>query len=533
MLKALIKTRLLYMFKSMFGTLGSKNKQKGKNKAGSIALGVVVVYVFGMLIMFFVNTYKTVAAALIPNGLSWLYFSLSGVAAALLCFIGSIFIAQTQLFESTDNEMLLSMPVPPSYIVFSRFLSLGVMNYAYSLLVTVPAIVVYGMYATITPTVIIGFILGEILMPMLPLVLSCIVGYLIALVSSKMRNKNFVSSILMIIFFIIYMLVFMNIQNYITELISKGKELAAAISSGLPPFFYYGDAIVNMNGTNILMLALWCIIPLAVIYFAVSKSFIKIATAKKGFSKKTYKTSQIKQSGQFMALFKKELSRFFSLPMYVFNSGFGVVMIIIAGGYLAVQGFSLKEHIVEDIYIYIAPIGCAVLSLFAIMTTTTSVSLSLEGKGLWVIKSMPIDVKSLYNAKILVNLVISVPFIIITDAIAEVVFSFGIIDFLLILIVPILAQIFAAVFGLFLNILMPRFDWINEMLVIKQSGSVLISVFGGMAAMIVLCAPYFFVMATVPVQLYVAIAAAVLLIADIVLYRLIMTKGVKAFAAMG
>jgi ABC-2 type transport system permease protein len=56
-----------------------------------------------------------------------------------MMFIGSIFAAKAQLYEAKDNELLLSMPIPPSAILASRMLTLLLINLAFDLMIAVPA----------------------------------------------------------------------------------------------------------------------------------------------------------------------------------------------------------------------------------------------------------------------------------------------------------------------------------------------------------------------------------------------------------
>ena len=66
-----------------------------------------------------------------------------GLLATVLGIVGSAFMAYSGLYEAKDNELLLSMPVPTSYILASRVASLFVLDLFYAVLIGAPLIGVY------------------------------------------------------------------------------------------------------------------------------------------------------------------------------------------------------------------------------------------------------------------------------------------------------------------------------------------------------------------------------------------------------
>ena len=123
-------------------------------------------------------------------GFAWLYFSIAPLTAIVLCFIGSVFLTKAQLFDAQDNELLMSMPIPPGYILLSRIAMLLVLNYIFQLFILVPAGIVYYMNYTVTAVGIVFFIIDFLFLPLIPLTLSCIFGWLLAVISERVRNKS-------------------------------------------------------------------------------------------------------------------------------------------------------------------------------------------------------------------------------------------------------------------------------------------------------------------------------------------------------
>jgi len=88
---------------------------------------------------------------------------------------------------------------------------------------------------------------------------------------------------------------------------------------------------------------------------------------------------------------------------------------------------------------------------------------------------------------------------------------------------PLVLLIFCIVFGLASNLWFPNFAWENEAQVVKQGASVLVSMLGGIIAVIV---PMVLLIVLQPASytVYYFVVEAVLLVITGVLYRVIIKK---------
>ena len=227
------------MFEGMFassktkGGKSSKKEKSGKGKMASyIFLIIFLVVIVGGL---FATIFWQIGRPFIALGLGWLYFAMMGIFVFLLCFVGSVFVTQTQIYESKDNELLLSMPVKPSMILASRMISLLLLNYAYELIIALPAGIVYGALGGFTAGGVVAYILCILLLPLLAVTVSSLFGWIVAAISSKMKSKRIVSMALSLILFGLYMYVCMQWQMYVQKLIENGQAVAEAIQGTLPP----------------------------------------------------------------------------------------------------------------------------------------------------------------------------------------------------------------------------------------------------------------------------------------------------------
>ena len=57
--------------------------------------------------------------------------------------VGSVFITYSTLYQAKDNDLLLSMPIPVSKILFTRLFGVYVMGLLFEVLVMIPALIVW------------------------------------------------------------------------------------------------------------------------------------------------------------------------------------------------------------------------------------------------------------------------------------------------------------------------------------------------------------------------------------------------------
>ena len=170
------------------------------------------------------------------------------------------------------------------------------------------------------------------------------------------------------------------------------------------------------------------------------------------------------------------------------------------------------------------------LSLLASMNDMVVPSVSLEGKNIWIAQSLPMDLWQMLRAKLSVQLLLTiVPLIVCEICFAIVLPSHGI-ETILGMIVPIVFAIFLTLFGLFLGLQMPNLSWTNELAPIKQSLSVVISMFGGWVVSVVLSVLYYTTAYPMGVSLYFAVILVAFAIASVVLCIWLKKKGTIIFA---
>ena len=161
---------------------------------------------------------------------------------------------------------------------------------------------------------------------------------------------------------------------------------------------------------------------------------------------------------------------------------------------IIVIGLSIKYDSVVKIIVEVLPkeIINNYLSIFlfiiitfaAFMTSITNSVISLEGRNINILKSLPIKTKEILLSKVYAALTITTIPIIIGDIILFIRFKLSIFEMLLLLVFSILIPLISHFIGIIINLKYPKLDFDNSSEVVKQSTSSFISVLIGMLLLI-------------------------------------------------
>ena len=399
----------------------------------------------------------------------------------------------------------------------------------------VPTLIVWYKHAELS-------VLGYILSAIIPIVLSffiltlaCILGYVVALISSKVKHKNAVTVILSLGFIAAYYYFYSKAYDMLQDLISNPEIIDGGVKNAIYPFYQMG---LGAQGELLPMLIFTAIVAASfiLVYFILSSNFIKIATTEKGYDKVKYKGNVAKSGNLKTALFKKEIKRFLSSPTYMLNCGLGTIMFPVAAVLMVVKrdsvnglfaSFGLQSK--EIIWLCVA----AAVAFLGSMCDYTAPSISLEGKHFWVVRTVPVPTKEIFIAKIKVHLMLSILPAVIFAVTAAVITEMTVLFAVLTSLTAVIFAVFSAVFGIFANLLFPNLNWTNEVVPIKQSASVTISIFGTWAIVLGFGLLYYYVLDEILAPaVYLAICLLIIVAATVVLFGWIKTKGVKKFETL-
>ena len=529
MFKALMKVQLASVIASLMRS--SKGNEKRSAASGAL-IAVLFVFVAGVLVFAFGAMFYALAAPMHSVGLDWFYFAMAALTAFALCFIGSVFTAQQQLFSARDNELLLAMPIKPKFILGSRMVMLLAINYALELLVMLPAAVIWGVKVGYSAAGVAALVLGILLLPLLVLTFTCIIAWVLAAVSSRMRNKTIVTMVLYLAFLAAYFYVYMNFNNILTELITNSAQLAGGVAV-VYPVYAFGQAIAAGNLLHMAGFAACCAVPFAVVYAVLSRGFLSVTMRRPVAKKLVYREQKLAVSSASAALLKKELRHFGANGMYILNASLGSILTIAAAVALIIYRDTLVAVLGELPQGWTAAFMTIALCFLCATDVISAPSISLEGKTLWLLKSLPVKPRTILMSKVNLHLVIALPPTLIASVCCIIALPMGAADAAAVVLVPALMTLFGALLGVVTNLRFPKFDYINETAVIKNSMSVMITMFASWG---VLAAPVILYVAAldgvIGLTAYLYICAALLAAACAAMYVHLGRGGARRFESL-
>ena len=538
MLKSLIFVNMKWLAASMFpsGNKSGKPVSKSKKAVKGILIGLLAIYIVAVLLLSTGMFFTSFASAFGGGELRWFYFAFVALTVFIFTFIGSVFTTQNLLFKAKDNELLLSMPIPVGMISASRLCVILALNLIYALMVSAPACVVFFILYGFNIGILLLFIVTMTATVVISTAVTCFLGWAIALISSKLRKSNVFQTVFSLLFFGAYIFVFSNIQSNINLLVANGEAIASAVKKFMPFFYLVGKTCAESSLSALLACVIIATVPLALACLLISKSFIKITTIKKGSKKKEYVAKEMKTASAKNALLKKELSRFFTLPIYILNCATGGLMAVMIAIFAAIKGetiltaFAMPE--VENLG-NIFPVVIAIAFAFcAGMCNSASASISLEGTKIDVLRAMPVRANDFYFAKFASNYVLGFVPITLSVIIAGAGLKLGIALTLATLASSLAFLALSSLINLLCNTLMPKFRWNSEAVIIKQSASVAVAMLATIAACATIYAPYFAVSKSVSPEIYLWIAAAISLLGCVILITYFKKNGKEKFNNM-
>lgn len=525
MMKALIKKQILEMLSFLSG---SGRGKKRRSKGGLALYALLLVYVVAVFGFLFYQMMGVLCTPLISSGLSWLYFALAGTMATALGVFGSVFAAQSQLYEAKDNELLLSLPIPPGRILLARMLVLYAQTLIFEATVLIPCILVYQNTEGTPPLGIVFFLMLMLLLPLLALALSCILGWLVALISSHLRNKSLLTVMLSLVFLAAYFAVYSNLNYYLQMIILNSENVGGWIKTVLYPLYQMGLAVQGDVSAFLIFTGIMLIL-FALVYVALSRSFLHIATAKRGAAKVQYREKTQRAVSPDRALLKKEFSHFWKSPLYMLNCGMGCVFLLVGAIAALVKAQDLLAFIsqIPEFSSLSSLLVPALVCLVVSMNVITAPSISLEGRNLWLIQSLPLTGWQILQAKLKLHLWISVPAALFCSAVLGVLLRPDPLSWIMFLITPVVFILLNGVMGLVFNLKWPNLDWSSEAVAVKQSLSVTAAIFSGWGIVLILGALYFGIGSYLSTGFFLTLCTLLMLVSSILLLNWLKKNGAK------
>ena len=446
------------------------------------------------------------------------------------------------LFKPRDNDMLLAMPIKRPTIVFTRMIKFYLFEMVYCLIFLLPAVISYAVNVPVEPSFYLVAITMIILVPVIPIAISCLIGLVIASISGKFKHKTLwqiILSFAMLFASVGLVFVFNNPSSNI-----DGRGIIA-ISDRVADFYYPASTFVRMTSHfDILEYLLFVVINAAILAataLIIGRFCFKIITKLDtvSYTKKIVANYNFTKRSQTFAMVRKELTRYFNTPVLLMNTAIGLVFFLVAVGILCFQFDNVANSMIssmedfplsiDELRSYLPGVTLAMVAFASLLTCITATMISLEGRALNVLKTLPISGLKVIMTKVLAAMLLIVPVTLVGSLVMAVRFQFGIIETVLVLVGVIAMPLVTELIGILINLKYPQFDADNDSVVVKQSASVMVATFLGLGMVLFTIS---FIFATVFLAGQIAgllIVDAVYVIVALFLYFVVAMRGEEKY----
>lgn len=477
---AQIKCLTGVQMRNLFGINEALHSRERRRRI-QLSFMAVLYVLLALVVCFYVGA---IAYGLIGIGMAELVPLLlaTGVGVSVLCF--NTLRAGTVIFDLAGYERLIAMPISPAVIVGSRFLTLYCADVALALLMLAPATLVCG--ARLHPRLSFYPLMlgGALILPLIPMALALLLGGLIHWAAGRMRRHSLIVTLLSMLAVLAVTAASLLLANIneaeVAQLTEIAGQLSGALQAAFPPGAWFARAVAEGEWGLYLRLALLSLAVLALVILGLGSRFQKICERLNArAARKNYVLAGQRRSSVRSALFKRELRRYLTSPLYILNTlsggAMGVLLslaLLISGQRLAAAEMGLSmEH-----FALLAPL---MLAFMLSISPTTACTISLEGKSFWLAGSLPVEAKEIYGAKLKLHMCFALPCWALSEAFLICALAPRGAQLAWMLLAPLAYLCLGGVAGLWINLHMPMLQWDSERQPVKQSASVGFTVLAG------------------------------------------------------
>lgn len=470
MLKVLLKKQFMEMNQGLFR---SRKTGQLRSRGGTIGFMILFALLFISIATAFYGYASLLCDPLVQQGKAWLYFAMMGLMAVFIGVVGSVFNTYAGLYKAKDTELLLSMPVPSATIITSRMLGVYVMSLLFTGIIWVPTTVRY-IVAGGSGTGIVFPILLFFLLPLAVTVLTCLLGWVVAQIASRMRKKNAATIVATLVFLGVYYVVYFRLNSFLQSVVANSEPAAHAMKTWGYPLYRVGLAAagdpVSMILTVVVTVGIFVLVCLVM-----SRSFLRLSLGGKQAKAAVYREKALTSRSVNAALLGREWRRFTSTPIYLLNCGLGVVFLIAAAVAAVIKAGTIRmvaDGIGEAIPGADGMAALAVLAIICMFTgldMITAPSISLEGKSISLIRSMPVSSRQVLVSKEKLHVLFNMIPGAVCAVVVCIVAGADVLSTILVVLAAAAFNCVIAALGLMLDLKRPNLNWTNEATPVKQS----------------------------------------------------------------
>lgn len=410
--------------------------------------------------------------ALLGIGMERYYPVVLLAPGVLLSLFSSAYMAGSQLVMTKDFDLIGSLPVSRTSVAVSRVVGAYCVNLLFQLAVYLPGGVLWAVFAHPGWRFYLLYPPMVLCAQMIPLALGSLIGLALSWIRTWFKSTRIFVLLLSMAGMLLYLGAVFSINFENVNWLNLGDQLQLWILRLYPPAGLFQQ---GMAGESTAAALLFCALGLAaigaftVLYACQFQKLHALMTARR--AGRRFAMSGQRRSDILGALFLREVRRYFACNVYVFNTGFGLLLSV-------AMLICLKIRTPEEIFLlmdlpFIAPFVDLLLPLMVALmlgtVCTTGSSLSLEGKNLWILRSLPVSPRQIVLTKVLLNLALGAPFLLLDGLLMLTMFRTDGFGALLLFLTPLSVLVFTALLGILVNLRFCRLDWKSEAEIVKRS----------------------------------------------------------------
>ena len=249
-----------------------KIKQKKDNKKNLLPIALSFLFMFAIW-----SNANMIFEELAPMHLQILVISMIVFATSIMVIVEGVYKAGPLLFNCKDDQLLLSLPIKRSTVLFVRMFKFYVFELVFNSLFIIPLIIAYLRWAeNLEWTFFLTSFVMLIFLPVIPITLSCILGAISSSLSSKFKFKNLAQILIsMAVIFGVFFLSY-NMDHMAEYLAKHATSINDFIMKIYYPAGVYAKLITEFNVLDLLIFILVNIVIFVITLLVLSKFYFKI-----------------------------------------------------------------------------------------------------------------------------------------------------------------------------------------------------------------------------------------------------------------
>lgn len=468
---------------------------------------------------------------------------------SIFIVIFGINVVFNELYFSTDIERILPFPLRPMEITASKFTAVLIGENIMTAILVFSCMVGFGLAVKMNILQWILALICGFFLPVAPTAACAIIGIILMSFTPIIKSKEAVRRISMVIMLIIFALMAMallsldnvDIENFILNIATSDIAFVKVLKVIFPQVTMLADFMATGNIMSFIGFVLVNVAFVAVFLLISEVCYMKSITGlREGASGNVkqvdiHKNTAVKSPAK--SLFSKEMRILVRTPVF-FTNCIAITFVWPVFVYLAgkIMNFDYVRN--GNLVRYDAVVLVFSVSIVLIMASMNSLgsnAFSREGEGIYFMKYIPVDYKTQWNVKARISLIWSM--------LGTIPFMLGFAIYVglpvlhIIVMVPLMAAVawFVTYLGMLLDSINPKLVWEDALSALRENYNTFFcmaicmtvgAAFGVGAYFMAMLMPFGAVGTG-------AIELVIFVIADIILYRRCMTKGIENLKEVG